>query len=89
MQKADPGLHRVFLGRPWKNYSRTVFADTLFSLTLQPEGWSPWNGSFALETLLDAEYDNFGPGVGNVTQRANFSSQLTFFQVQSFSAANL
>ncbi|KAG0480367.1 hypothetical protein HPP92_011225 [Vanilla planifolia] len=29
---------------------------------IRPEGWMPWNGNFALDTLYYAEYNNRGPG---------------------------
>ncbi|XP_058729894.1 pectinesterase/pectinesterase inhibitor PPE8B-like [Vicia villosa] len=54
----------TYLGRPWKNFSRTVFMQSYMSNAIRPEGWLEWNGSFALDTLYYGEYMNSGPGSG-------------------------
>ncbi|GAB4853698.1 hypothetical protein Ancab_017890 [Ancistrocladus abbreviatus] len=53
---------KTYLGRPWKLYSRTVVMESELSDIIQPEGWMPWEGDFALKTLYYAEYKNEGPG---------------------------
>ncbi|KAI3737793.1 hypothetical protein L2E82_27805 [Cichorium intybus] len=53
---------KTYLGRPWKNYSRTVIMGSLISDVIHPEGWAPWEGNFALDTLYYREYHNTGPG---------------------------
>lgn len=52
----------TFLGRPWKLYSRTIIMESILGDFIQPAGWQPWNGDFALDTLFYAEYANKGPG---------------------------
>ncbi|XP_018860766.1 putative pectinesterase/pectinesterase inhibitor 22 [Juglans regia] len=52
----------TYLGRPWKQYSRTVFMNTYMSGLVQPRGWLEWYGNFALDTLWYGEYKNYGPG---------------------------
>lgn len=54
----------TYLGRPWKQYSRTVFMNTYMSSMVQPRGWLEWYGDFALGTLWYGEYRNYGPGAG-------------------------
>ncbi|KAF3780449.1 putative pectinesterase/pectinesterase inhibitor 28 [Nymphaea thermarum] len=51
-----------YLGRPWKEYSRTVVMESTIGDVIQPAGWMPWDGDFALKTLFYAEYNNKGPG---------------------------
>ncbi|KAH7513585.1 hypothetical protein ACOSP7_007823 [Xanthoceras sorbifolium] len=53
---------RTYLGRPWKMYSRTIIMESTLSDFIQPEGFMPWEGTFALDTLYYAEYANRGPG---------------------------
>ncbi|CAM8927002.1 unnamed protein product [Rhodiola kirilowii] len=53
---------KSFLGRPWKTYSRTVIMESTLGDLIQPAGWMPWQGNFALDTLYYAEYANRGPG---------------------------
>ncbi|XP_068661982.1 pectinesterase-like [Aristolochia californica] len=52
----------TYLGRPWREYSRTVVMKSNLSNVIQPEGWYPWNGNFALDTLFYGEYQNTGAG---------------------------
>ncbi|XP_078448381.1 putative pectinesterase/pectinesterase inhibitor 13 [Wolffia australiana] len=51
-----------YLGRPWKEYSRTVIMESTIGDFIRPEGWLPWAGDFALKTLYYAEYGNRGAG---------------------------
>uniref|UniRef100_A0A5B7C2I7 Pectinesterase n=1 Tax=Davidia involucrata TaxID=16924 RepID=A0A5B7C2I7_DAVIN len=55
---------KSYLGRPWKEFSRTVVMETEIGDLIHPDGWLPWNGDFALKTLYYAEYNNKGPGAG-------------------------
>ncbi|KAJ6942736.1 hypothetical protein NC652_008518 [Populus alba x Populus x berolinensis] len=54
----------TYLGRPWKEYSRTVIMQSSITDVIQPAGWFEWSGSFALNTLYYAEYQNSGAGAG-------------------------
>ncbi|KAL5227282.1 hypothetical protein ABZP36_015547 [Zizania latifolia] len=52
----------TYLGRPWKEYSRTVYMRSYLDAHIDPKGWLEWNGDFALSTLFYGEYQNTGPG---------------------------
>eukprot|EP00253_Pinus_taeda_P021026 PITA_21026 len=52
----------TYLGRPWKEYSRTVYMQSYIDGVIQPAGWLEWDGAFALKTLYYGEYMNTGPG---------------------------
>ncbi|KAG6431304.1 hypothetical protein SASPL_109383 [Salvia splendens] len=54
--------HEAFLGRPWKEFSRTIIMQANIDACIQPTGWSPWMGTFALNTLYYGEWANTGPG---------------------------
>ncbi|KAJ9189072.1 hypothetical protein P3X46_000405 [Hevea brasiliensis] len=56
------GSKITYLGRPWKKYSRTVIMQSYIDGSINPAGWYPWSGSFALSTLYYGEYMNSGPG---------------------------
>ncbi|KAJ0981271.1 hypothetical protein J5N97_009526 [Dioscorea zingiberensis] len=58
------GSFRTYLGRPWKEYSRTVFMKTSLGGLIDPAGWLEWDGDFALSTLYYGEYMNSGAGAG-------------------------
>ena len=55
------GTTRTYLGRPWKEYSRTLYMQSFMDSLIEPSGWSEWSGDFALDTLYYAEYNNKGP----------------------------
>lgn len=60
----------TYLGRPWKEYSRTVIMQSSISDVIHPDGWHIWSGTFALDTLFYGEYQNTGLGAeasGRVT----------------------
>ncbi|MBA0671592.1 hypothetical protein Goklo_025383 [Gossypium klotzschianum] len=56
------GSIKSYLGRPWKEYSRTVVMQSYIGDHIEPSGWSVWSGDFALKTLYYGEYMNMGPG---------------------------
>ncbi|KAK9068258.1 hypothetical protein SSX86_012369 [Deinandra increscens subsp. villosa] len=62
---------KTYLGRPWKQYSRTVFLKTYLDGIVNPAGWLPWSGNFALNTLYYGEYMNTGPG-SSTANRVNW-----------------
>ncbi|XP_042487125.1 pectinesterase-like [Macadamia integrifolia] len=55
---------RSYLGRPWKEYSRTVVMQSNIGDFVDPQGWLAWSGDFALKTLYYGEYSNSGGGAG-------------------------
>ncbi|KAF2323681.1 hypothetical protein GH714_036594 [Hevea brasiliensis] len=61
----------TYLGRPWKEYSRTVIMQSDISDVIHPAGWHEWNGDFALSTLFYGEYQNTGVGAG-ISQRVSW-----------------
>ncbi|WZZ56035.1 hypothetical protein YC2023_056142 [Brassica napus] len=65
------GSTKTYLGRPWRQYSRTVFMKTSLDSLIDPRGWLEWNGNFALTTLFYGEFQNTGPG-------ASTSSRVTW-----------
>ncbi|RDX97265.1 Pectinesterase 2.1, partial [Mucuna pruriens] len=64
---------QTFLGRPWKNFSRTVVMQSFLDSHIDPTGWAEWDAQHKdyLETLYYGEYMNSGPGAGT-TNRVNW-----------------
>ncbi|KAI4329023.1 hypothetical protein L6164_021330 [Bauhinia variegata] len=60
-----------YLGRPWREYSRTVVMQTSISNVIAPQGWHQWDRDFALNTLFYAEYQNTGAGA-DTSRRVNW-----------------
>lgn len=84
---SNPKVHKNFLGRPWKEYSRTVFIDCNLGALITPQGWMPWSGNFALETLFYGEFQNSGPG-SSLSQRVTWSSRIPAEHVHTYSVQN-
>lgn len=59
---AEKGKIKSYLGRPWKEFSRTIVMESEIDEIVSPEGWLPWEGDFALSTLFYAEFNNTGGG---------------------------
>lgn len=65
---ADPDYYpsrtisKSYLGRPWKEFSRTIIMESFIDDLIQPQGWLPWNDTFAVTTLFYTEFNNRGPG---------------------------
>ncbi|KAI3679060.1 hypothetical protein L6452_38367 [Arctium lappa] len=59
---ASDGTTLTYLGRPWRNCSRTVYMQSYMELAITPAGWMDWSNRSALETLYYAEFNNSGSG---------------------------
>ncbi|KAM0008232.1 putative pectinesterase [Helianthus debilis subsp. tardiflorus] len=51
-----------YLGRPGKEYSRTIAMEYEISDIIHPASWLEGEGGFAVETVYYAEYNNIGGG---------------------------
>lgn len=78
---------KTHLGRPWKRYSRTIIMQSQLDDIVTPEGWMPWQGTFALDTLWYAEFKNRGPGAVQ-TNRVKWKGiqQINDAQAKEFTA---
>src|ERR1044072_1384476 len=41
---ADTSATKVYLGRPWRPFAKTVFINCELGSHIVPEGWNPWKG---------------------------------------------
>ncbi len=64
----------VFLGRPWREYAKTVFLNCEMGEHIRLEGWNDWGKTHG--HFFYAEYQSTGPGASPDT-RADFSHQLS------------
>lgn len=62
----------VYLGRPWRDFAKTVIVNSYLGEHICQEGWHDWKKTQAHETTFYAEYNNFGPGA-DTEKRADFS----------------
>ncbi|XP_009339900.2 probable pectinesterase/pectinesterase inhibitor 35 [Pyrus x bretschneideri] len=78
--------YETYLGRPWKQHSRTVIMQSYLDDSISRAGWSPWSGGFALNTLYYGEYSNYGPGASTLgrVRWPGYHASLTPVAAQAF-----
>lgn len=67
------GIGEVYLGRPWRQYAKTVFIDCELGEHILPAGWHNWNKPEAEKTSFYAEYGSKGPGAALKSERVPWS----------------
>lgn len=77
---------KTYLGRPWRNFAKTVFLHTEMSANVRPEGWHNWNKPDAEKTTFYGEFASTGPG-GAPTARVAWAHQLTSDEAASYTPA--
>ena len=73
---AEPGVDKVYLGRPWRPYAYTLFIECELGKHIVPAGWHNWGKQSNEETARYMEYKDTGEGA-NVSERVAWSKQLT------------
>ncbi len=81
-------LQSVYLGRPWRPYSKVAFIECNLDSIIKPEGWDNWRNPENEKTATYAEYKNSGTGA-DISKRVNWSNQLNDEQVKSYSLKNI
>lgn len=80
----NTGKGGAYLGRPWRNYAKTVFMNCFLDDIIHKKGWHDWNKADSHETIFYAEYNNYGPGFVP-DERAGFARLLTSEEAEHFS----
>ena len=73
---AEPGIDKVYLGRPWRPYAATLFMNCEMGSHIRPEGWHNWGKHSNEQTARYSEYNNHGSGAATKA-RVAWSRQLT------------
>lgn len=78
---------KVYLGRPWRPYAKTVFIRTDMGKHIRAEGWHPWPGDKMFpnkeKTAYYAEYQSRGEG-GLPSKRVGWSKQLSSREAKKY-----
>ena len=85
---ADVGIKSVSLGRPWRNYAKTVFISCELGKQIIPEGWTAWHKTDGKNTAFYAEYKNVGEGA-KTNSRLSWSHQLTKKESAAYTKENV
>lgn len=73
----------IYLGRPWRDYGRTVFINTKMDSAIRPEGWHHWE-PHREKTAFFAEYGSTGMSA-NTEGRVAWARKLSDAEVKEFS----
>jgi polygalacturonase len=84
---ADPGVGRIFLGRPWRAYAWVMFLNSALDTKVAPEGWREWHPGQTdrLTTATYGEYGSTGPGA-KPALRESHSRQLSEDEAAKYQA---
>jgi pectinesterase len=85
---ADENVTKVYLGRPWRVYAKTVFINCNLGKHILPEGWHNWKKEEAEKTAFYAEYKNDDEGF-KPNERAHWSHQLKKRQAKKYTLKNV
>lgn len=85
---ADPGVDKVYLGRPWRDYARVAFIGCEMGDHILPEGWHNWDQPEREKTSFYAEFGSFGSGAKS-GERVLWSHQLTKKATKQYSLENI
>lgn len=86
---AEPGVAKVYLGRPWRDYATVTFLNSELGAHILPEGWSEWGRAGSahptdrLKTATYNEYRSTGPGA-NPSAREPLSHQLSAEEARAY-----
>lgn len=77
----------VYLGRPWRDYARTVLLDCTLGTHIHPAGFHDWNKTHAHETVYFAECQSKTDAAtdADITHRAAFVRQLDESKIAQYS----
>ncbi|AAK81304.1 pectinesterase [Clostridium acetobutylicum] len=85
---SDARKHTVYLGRPWRDYAKTVFIRCFMGEHIIPEGFHNWNKANAEKESYYAEYKSYGPGAAN-DKRVKWAKLLNDKEVEKYSITNI
>lgn len=83
---SDCPKHSIFLGRPWREYAKTVFLNCQLGEHIHPDGWNDWNKTHG--HFYYGEYNSYGPGA-DPKSRVDFSVQLTDEEAALYTVSNV
>jgi len=89
---AEETAKKVYLGRPWRPFAKTVFIKCELGAHILSAGWDPWNGDVMfpdkIKTVYYAEYGNTGLG-SDTKKRVEWSRQLTKKEADQYTVKNI
>ncbi len=84
----DGKTDKVYLGRPWRSFAKTVFINCELGDHIVREGWHNWDKPYAEKTAFYAEYGSRGPGASDAT-RVKWSHILKAKYIRKYTPENV
>ncbi len=81
---AAKDVDKVYLGRPWRAYAKTVFINCKMGEHIAEERWHNWGNPENEKTVFYAEGGSSGPG-GNTSNSVNWAVQLDSLEINHYS----
>jgi len=85
---ADTSVNKLYMGRPWRAFAKTVFIRCQLPKAIAAEGWDNWNNPENEKTVFYAEYKNSGAGAG-INKRVSWSKQLSKKEARGYTLKNI
>ncbi|MDS0524494.1 pectinesterase family protein [Clostridium sp. SHJSY1] len=85
---SDAPKETVYLGRPWRDYAKTVFINCYLGEHIRKEGWHSWDKLNAEKEAYYAEYKSYGPGASDLT-RVSWCHILNDEEVKKYTLSNI
>lgn len=85
---ANDTTSKVYLGRPWRIYAKTVFIHCTLGKHILPAGWHNWSKPDAEKNSFYAEYNCMGEGF-KPNSRVEWSHQLKKSEARKYTAENI
>lgn len=78
----------MYLGRPWRAYSMTLFMNSTLPKGITSEGWDNWRNPENEKTARYMEYNNKGEGA-DTSKRVKWSKVLTSAEAKEYTIENV
>ncbi len=85
---ASPNVEKVYLGRPWRKYAKTVYIHCEMGDFIRPEGWDNWSNAENEKTVYYGEYQSSGKGA-DPKNRVKWAHQLSKKEVKKYTKENI
>lgn len=83
-----PEVSKVYLGRPWRAWAKSVFIRCELPSQIAPEGWDNWSNIENERTAFFAEYKCAGTGF-KPNERVSWSHQLKKSEAKRYTVKNI
>ncbi len=82
------GVNAVYLGRPWRAYSMTLFMNCTLPKEINTTGWDNWRNADNEKTVRYMEYNNKGEGA-NTSSRVKWAKILSSNEAKEYTIENV